>query len=154
MLANEIKMELGEVVMKNGFPTIQVRPEGNTEWKYLSPFRGYAFQVSGENGGDYGASQVIGLKNLVDSYHNTANGRNSSMYCSNLSDESSVKYLMSQLAFVAVSRYADMETRNKEQRVYVHPGLFNYGTLRIRDNKAGENFDEFIDKTYDYLRGF
>lgn len=70
----EEKMTLGNLVFKkdyegNDFPQLEItgHMEGKTHTYYLSPFRGYGFQVSGgPNGeGSFGRSEFLGLTNIV-----------------------------------------------------------------------------------------
>jgi hypothetical protein len=74
----ETKMVLGEMVFKfkgnedkvmETFPQLEVTGEkyNKEHTYYLSPFRGYGFQVSGgPNGeGSFGTSEFVGLKNIV-----------------------------------------------------------------------------------------
>lgn len=64
-----MKMKLGNIVVKeDGVPQLEVR--GTLEKQhtyYASPFRGYGFQVSGNDKGvnDCGASEFVGLNTIV-----------------------------------------------------------------------------------------
>ena len=82
------------ITSEDGFPQLRipciiVSDDGERERDfYLSPFRGYRFQISGdENGsGDYASTPVIGLGNVIlasRAYHKLPNS--SSVYASNFS---------------------------------------------------------------------
>ena len=77
-----------ERVYANGSEMPQLKIVCGEDEYYLSPFRGYAFQVSNTiNGvGSVGCSEVVGLGNIVkacDGYVGTAS--NSSIYAANVS---------------------------------------------------------------------
>ena len=80
------------VTSEDGFPQLRIpcidiwKDEEVEHDYYLSPFRGYCFQISGdENGnGDYASTPVIGLGNVISAcraYHRPASS--SSIYSSN-----------------------------------------------------------------------
>ena len=147
------KMEFGEtVVSADGFPQIPVRAEGSQQWRYLSPYAGYKFQVSGNADGDwdYGSNEVIGLKNLVETYMPL--GGRSSACVSNMSRSESIKYILAQLAYAAVAYYSTGEecTDYGSKVCTVDPYLFCYGAWRS-DEEQGKNIDKFIDETYNYI---
>lgn len=66
-------MKFGKVEFVNGMPVLEIiihfDLDGKTEEvvNYLSPFRGYAFQVSSEfhGGADLGSTEVVGLKHAT-----------------------------------------------------------------------------------------
>lgn len=63
---------------------------------YLSPFRGYKFQVSASEDGswDIASSEVVGLANMMKLQQESVHkGGPQSLYSSNLESESMVKYL-------------------------------------------------------------
>ena len=61
--------EISIVHTESGMPTLKIIVENDRDF-YLSPFRGYSFQVSGTLSGscDYGSSEVIGLANVVKAF--------------------------------------------------------------------------------------
>ena len=71
---------------------------------YLSPFRGYKFQVSGtlEGQRDIGSSQVIGLGNVWNSRRDETNNK---LVSSNLSWEETRKELLKGQAMIALFQF-------------------------------------------------
>lgn len=64
------KLNIGEVKNFEGVPVLELHVEDNgrkVNTVYLSPFRGYRFQVSGtlDGVGDYGSTEVVGLGNVL-----------------------------------------------------------------------------------------
>ena len=61
----------GEITLegRTGIPTLEIRCDGRSY--YLTPFRGYRFQVSGskDGDGDYGSSPVIHYKENLGGLH-------------------------------------------------------------------------------------
>ena len=83
-----------EIVYVDGMPMMKIpcidmwKDEEVEHNYYLSPFRGYCFQISGnaEGVGDYASTPVVGLGNVIRAcrgYHRTPSS--SSIYASNFS---------------------------------------------------------------------
>lgn len=72
MNTNEMKkIEFGALTLegRSGIPTLEIKCEDRSY--YLTPFRGYRFQVSGstDGDGDYGSSPVIHYKDTFGNMH-------------------------------------------------------------------------------------
>lgn len=72
MNTNEMKkIEFGTITLegRSGIPTLELKVEDRSY--YLTPFRGYRFQVSGsrDGDGDYGSSPVIHYKEALGGLH-------------------------------------------------------------------------------------
>lgn len=77
--------EIEVMMTRGGMPVLKIVVEDNKDF-YLSPFRGYSFQVSGslEGSGDYGSSEVIGLANVIMAFDNYQKPKsNLSIYAQN-----------------------------------------------------------------------
>ena len=129
------KLHWGKFYVWGHIPCIEIKtPEGGSV--YLSAFRNYAFQVSGtwQGENDKGATPVFGL----DTFGSIVQiGR------SNLSGESTKKYIIASVAMQAVQEYC---LRNG----YVAPDI-NFAGLYL----AGDvEFGKFIDACYaKYCKG-
>lgn len=87
MIKNLTNVETMEIVVNAKIPTMKFVIDENHKY-FLTPFRGYAFQVSyTEDGvGDAGSSDVVGLGNLVRALDGYAYpGSRSSLYAANVS---------------------------------------------------------------------
>lgn len=106
-MANYNKVMVKEMVTKDGeFPIVKVEILDNKDTVidtgYLSPFRGYCFQVSetkeGEN--DMGASSVIGLGHVLDVHYVRSS---KSIYSSNKSIDGVIEELLLGQAIIALT---------------------------------------------------
>lgn len=82
----------------HGIPVLKL-----AEGKFLSPFRGYSFQVSGdeEGHGDRGSSKVLGLGNVIQT--KLVRGQlNSSLYASNLASDELPREIFRLMALDAI----------------------------------------------------
>lgn len=108
---------------------------------YLSPFRGYKFQVSNSFDGDWdlGSSRVVGLGNIISETLRMKGG----VYSSNLSKVNTEKYIFELMAKEAIEE----AMRHPEIKGTIDRALFKEYT------SSGQNklFREFIDLTYDYI---
>ena len=113
------KATWGELRMYENFmPVLEVKVDDKVVG-YLSPFRGYRFQVSGtfEGEGDYGSSEVIGLKNAI--LKSTGTSDESLYYRSNCNaHDTSIEMLLG-LATIAVAKFC----RNRN---YIMPDINLY----------------------------
>ena len=146
-------VSFGNLVMKgNGFPCLEVKIEGFEHTYYLSPFRGYKFQVSGtvDGSGDYGSTDAFGLGNIVNMRRGSGTG-----YQSNLGNDTD-KYVLAMAAYFALALFAEYpHCRDEEEKttIVVNPKLCHYGTFRYKKLKEqGELFDRFIDLSYDWVK--
>lgn len=106
---------------------------------YLSPFRGYRFQVSGNADGecDYGSSEVIGLGNVVaacDGYK--APSSNSSIYAANDS--------MCQIIFRGLIKCALDQAKQRCG--------FSIPMQMEDDGWRDDIIDEFVDDSINYIK--
>ena len=90
-----------------------VNGEGR-EVGYLSPFRGYSFQVSGDRDGqgDLGSSQVIGLNNIMDARLGTSRNLG---YQSNLTQISTKAELLKGQAMLAINKFCGLSSSIREE---------------------------------------
>lgn len=60
-------MKAGEIILDKQIPMMEIVGKDDKVLGYLAPFRGYRFQVMGnqQGEGDYGSSPVLGLGNIV-----------------------------------------------------------------------------------------
>ena len=109
----------GELRMYENFmPVLEIKVNDKVVG-YLSPFRGYRFQVSGtfDGEGDYGSSEVIGLKNAI--LKSTGTSDDSLYYRSNCNaHDTSIEMLLG-LATIAVAKFC----RNRN---YIMPDINLY----------------------------
>ena len=90
-VVNLVYIKTADFVEGASIPTLALKDEEGNVRGYLHPFRGYRFQVSGsvEGDGDHGASEVLGLANIVTgSFSGRATAKNPdlSIWSSNSSD--------------------------------------------------------------------
>ena len=139
---NEKTIIFGETVYANAskMPQLEIKYTiyGDERVLYLSPFRGYSFQVSGsiEGSGSYGASSVVGLGNIVNikpSAHSPANGY--SAFSSNITSAEYGKEFMYGLAVTALYKFA-------VERKLIPASIGGWGS---------NSFDRFIDECYAYI---
>lgn len=127
-------------VKEDGFPVLVL---SNFDEKdiYLSPFRGYKFQVSKTIKGewDLGGSEVVGLANIISPDHEE---KKLSIFYSNLSKVNTEKYIFELLAKEAL----DDACKNYIPG-WMDPEMFN----RVKDSGQRKLFKEFIDASYDYI---
>ena len=109
----------GELRMYENFmPVLEIKVNGKVVG-YLAPFRGYRFQVSGtfDGDGDYGSSEVVGLKNAI--LKSTGTSNNSLYYRSNCNaHDTSIEMLLG-LATIALAKFC----RNRN---YIIPDINLY----------------------------
>ena len=100
-----VRATFGELKMYENFmPVLEIKVNDKVVG-YLSPFRGYRFQVSGtfDGEGDYGSSEVVGLKNAI--LKNTGTSDDSLYYRSNCkAHDTSIEMLLG-LATIAVAKF-------------------------------------------------
>ena len=85
---------------------------GRTRVGFLTPFRGYRFQVSGDmnGGGDYGSSEVAGLARILLADYNMPEDKAGTWgYQSNIRTENTGIYMLETLANVAIGEFTDGE---------------------------------------------
>ncbi len=100
------KLEYGCVDLVFGIPVLELVSDGNTVG-WLSPFRGYRFQVSATKEGehDLGATEVIGLKHVVEVEYNTTSEKRYG-YQSNVGSEEIQDELLAGLASIAIAKFS------------------------------------------------
>ena len=101
------KLEWGRFAIKFGIPVIEIiTPEKESFW--LSAFRGYSFQVSGdiEGHGDYGSTDVFGLGNLIPAEVPDDGVDREWLYRVNFTKQGSMRYMISMAAYHAVMKFA------------------------------------------------
>lgn len=138
------KVEIAELILTDEkFPIMKLEVVDNggevVKTGYLSPFRGYCFQVSGdtEGNGDYGSSGVIGLANVIRGFNVPRETSKLSIWSSNFSQEKILKILLLGQAYMAVNDWCgDAYLKN----AYI-------GAL----DDWGQKWTRFIDKTIDYI---
>jgi hypothetical protein len=114
-----------------GMPILKLMNADGRSLGYVSPFRGYCFQVSATvNGeGDKGSSTVVGLGNIVKAFENFERpATGGGIYSSNA--KSPVYGIFSDMAELAISK-ADIA-------VYWYTGI-------------SKVFEEFIDESIKYI---
>lgn len=98
--------------------TVNDNISGRTRIGYLTPFRGYRFQVSGDmnGGGDYGSSEVVGLARILLADYGTAEDKMGTWgYQTNVPIFNTGVYVLEALAEVAIAKFANGERGLKEQ---------------------------------------
>ena len=132
------RISFGSMESVEGIPVLEVFIKNIEDDKilgkgYLAPFRQYCFQVSGtkEGSGDYGSSEVIGLKHCKVSTLGEGVG-----FQSNNSPEEVTKELLLGQAVIAVVQYA---AYNSNLKPFVG-NVINNGKM-----------SDFIDEVYNYL---
>ena len=131
-------IELGNITFegRSDIPTVEIMA-GDKITGYLTPFRGYSFQVSGDKhgDGDYGASPVIAF------YKDVLKGIPKSAALTLLSGQAT-------MALVSHRGYAENITNtNKaepENPVQIHKPSWAYP-------EYAEKFTEFIEKSYEWI---
>jgi hypothetical protein len=157
MKKNVIKF--GEIVYAEGsvMPQLQINIIDNTDSEnpvvkrvyYLSPFRLYRFQVSGSlNGsGDYGASPVVGLGNIVGIRPNTpVDTKGFSAFSSNIFSDNYGQCIMKSMAYEAIVKFYSHRMNLDEI-----PDRDEIVTeLQIGDYSSTQLLNTFIDEVYKY----
>lgn len=138
------KLYFGEIKeSKSGMPELEIIvEEGEKKRNYkLVPFRAYRFQVTREDGGDFGASEVVGLGNLINLQPNRPDDTKSfSAFASNTDNFG--KSFMNSLAFEAVIKFARHYIGDNENGEY---------QIDIFSFKASDILSKFVNKSYDYV---
>ena len=109
----------GELRMYENFmPVLEIKVNDKVVG-YLAPFRGYRFQVSGtfDGEGDYGSSEVVGLKNAI--LKSTGTSDESLYYRSNCNTHDTSIEMLLGLATIAVAKFC----RNRN---YIMPDINLY----------------------------
>lgn len=136
------RVEFGTFKIKHHIPEIEIRiidgiNNEQLQSMWLSAFRWYRFQVSGDDngGGDYGSTPVFGLETFGSIIQQ---GR------SNLNQENTVKYFIEAAAYDAITEF--MFSVFSTQDAYFRMDKPHYNTI------VGSNpeWDKFIDAVYDY----
>jgi hypothetical protein len=137
------KVTIGKLLQsEKGMPMLEVCLSDDkwTGIAYLSPFRGYRFQISEtfDGQGDLASTPVLGLANIILATENYVRlDSNSSIYAFNSSyqEGSAAKDIFTAMAIQCI---ADLASR--------HDAVANldYSSMKI--------IDEFIGKCYDYLK--
>lgn len=139
------KINFGTIALsESGFPTIEVSftsAEGERRG-YLSPFRGYCFQVSWgpEGDGDAGSSTPIGLKNCRSTVNGVGFGYQSNTDAHGIQGE-----LLAGQAAIALMRFCPVD---------VNPCVRYFDSHERRFAVMSENnrkFSEFIDACASWL---
>lgn len=123
---------------------------------FLSPFRGYSFQVSASFEGqvDLGASQVVGLANIKVNDWGDANKTKTAATSSNCSLDGITKELMKGLMLDAITDFT--EYPHDVNRWAVRHGYeLNETTIDAVNGfkalKRSDIFKEYVDQVFDYL---
>ncbi len=108
---------------------------------YLSPFRGYKFQVSNSIEGDWdlGSSRVVGLGNIISSSYD----KKGDVYASNLTKEGIEKYIFELMAKEAIEeamKYPDIKGVIDRAMFKEYTGSGQYKLFR-----------DFINACHDYI---
>ena len=135
---NPVRATSGELRMYENFmPVLEIKVNDKVVG-YLSPVRGYRFQVSGtfDGEGDYGSSEVVGLKNAI--LKSTGTSDNSLYYRSNCNaHDTSIEMLLG-LATIALAKFC----RNRN---YIIPDINLYCW------KDDHVLNDFLEACYDML---
>lgn len=134
------KIEIGNVIDFEGVPVLELNVvdferKVNKSTVYLSPFRGYRFQVSGtfDGHGDYGSTEVVGLGNVLHAKFTRVDGFSGK---SNLpADKMGREMLLWGMSY-AVMKFCDMQ---------------NIVPCNIQDSFLHPTVQEFLDKTIEFL---
>lgn len=105
-------------IYENFMPVLEIKVNDKVVG-YLAPFRGYRFQVSGtfDGEGDYGSSEVVGLKNAI--LKNTGTSDDSWYYRSNCNTHDTSIEMLLGLATIALAKFC----RNRN---YIIPDINLY----------------------------
>lgn len=139
------KIQFGELINEKSFPQLQVIAEDRTY--YLSPFRKYCFQVSGDEfgDGDYGSNSVFGLDSLMTMYQSGP---------SNIGGAKDVrKYVIANMIFAALSCFAEYLNNKPWSDNYwtVGTDVTFYGSWARENDSQLATVDRFVDAVYNYL---
>lgn len=143
-------MKFGKIEFVGKMPVLEIiitfDLDGETEevTNYLSPFRGYAFQVSTEltGGADLGSTEVVGLKHAT----NIATGVGAG-WSSNCSQVEIAKRQLAALATVAINHRSYYGNQ-----VIEIPRIDYYGRGAARQIFSEmKTFSEFIDDCWKYI---
>ena len=134
------KLNIGDVKNFEGVPVLELHVE-DYERKvkrntiYLSPFRGYRFQVSGslDGNGDYGSTEVVGLGNVLNAKFSKVDGFSGK---SNLPMNEMGREMLLWGMSRAVLLFCDMQ---------------NIVPCNIQDSFLRPTVQEFLDKTIEFL---
>ena len=143
------KMKISEVIFgEQKMPVSVLKDEQGEAVGYLTPFRGYSFQVSGslEGAGDLGSSQVIGLGNIL---HAKRDKEGSDLLKrSNLGWNSTIKELLKGQAALAILDFI------RSEYIYVRSGSGEYTTSYGEKVWCNDMLDAFIIEVVHYLNEF
>lgn len=112
---------------------------------YLSPFRGYSFQVSETLNGhrDMGSSQVIGLGNIWKSRRDETNNK---LVSSNLSWDETKKEILKGQAMIALSQFQTLK------KALIKYGRFGKKILSTEEEVwVNDDLDYFIEEVAIWL---
>ena len=138
------KIKFGEIVSEEGkIPVLELLVVDENDETitigYLSPFRGYKFQVSGtdKGEGDCGGSIVIGLARCI-----TFTDGDGPTYYSNEDRKGIAIELLRGQASLAISQFCRPTSWHGQ---YIPPKMYDW----INDNNP---FEQFINLCYDYIK--
>ena len=140
IMANTMFIELGNLTFEgnSGIPTVEIKVEDKVTG-YLTPFRGYSFQVSGNKSGDgdHGSSPVIAF------YRDVLAG---------IPKGAALTLLSGQATMALVSHRGAAESSYNGYNS--DPEDPNRVTVLVRTlgwNKYTEKWNEFIERSYEWI---
>lgn len=140
-----MKIKVGDVI-GGGLPLLEIHyrdPERNTDRiGYLSPFRGYKFQVSKTRKGDWdvASTDVVGLGNIILATENLPTPPNNprlSIYASNIyyNNGDVARTVFKAMVFQTIAKLAN-----------------RFGLIIDIDSVSDDRINTFCQMTYDYIK--
>ena len=143
------KVKIGGIIFgEQNMPVAVLEDSQGVAIGYLTPFRGYSFQVSGslDGAGDLGSSQVIGLGNVL----HVKKGEEGSQLLkrSNLNWDETNRDLLKGQAALALLDFI------RSEYIYVRSGSGEYTTSYSEKVWCNDILDFFIIEVVHYLNEF